>query len=297
MAWAPADALHAEVVRRSRIARALTIQQWSQINPDGDWAAEWQARLSRVLLIVASAQVAAAKAADTAAVAALWSLGWDGQTTNGLVPLSLAGWMEPDDSPYQVPLASALGVAPVVAARSAVGTLEQRLAAGANLLDSLTQAAVSHSGRMAVQVGAHGRTRNKLTFYEPGKACQRCAVLVGKSAGMHVDFKRHPRCDGVVVEIPSGKANPIEPLDLDNITDLTAAQQQAIADGADVNQVINAKSAVSSGRVRGSVLSDDGNHTRYGRRASRLTPKGIYNLAGGDREKALALLRANGYLR
>jgi hypothetical protein len=60
------------------------------------------------------------------------------------------------------------------------------------------------------------------------------------------------------------------------------ADQQAIAEGADLTFVTNMKGVTSAGARRS---------------AGRLTPDQIYRQARGDRDEAIRLLRSNGYLR
>ena len=116
-------------------------------------------------------------------------------------------------------------------------------------------------------------------------------------------------------------------------SDVTRAQAKAIEDGADIGQVINARRGTQivnfGGRLiqvttegttsrglafrvlsqRGTTTVDAGfadRITRAGRetrrvtqtvaRAPRLTPESIYRLAGNDRQEAIRLLKAHGYI-
>lgn len=89
---------------------------------------------------------------------------------------------------------------------------------------------------------------------------------------------------------------------------------QAIRDGADIYQVVNARRGMSAKGKRPFVSADSfyrrytkeglgkrsvwrqrgGKTDRYG--IGRLTPEGIYAIAGGDRGVAEHLLRSNGYI-
>lgn len=89
-----------------------------------------------------------------------------------------------------------------------------------------------------------------------------------------------------------------------------AGAAQAIRDGADLNQVVNAQRGAEyagisrDGTRRGQRrtgtttegTSRRGNYTRSGGTSPRLTPEEIYRRAGTDRAKALELLQQNGYL-
>ena len=86
----------------------------------------------------------------------------------------------------------------------------------------------------------------------------------------------------------------------EDVKDLNRWQKQALSEGADWSQVVNSTSGVQ--RSRGSsrsVLANNGLQTYYGTgrgRQAKLSPKGIYAAAGDNRELALELLRANGYI-
>ena len=75
----------------------------------------------------------------------------------------------------------------------------------------------------------------------------------------------------------------------------TKAGAQAIRDGADEAQVVNARRGMTTAQVGGErVLTTKAGATR-GR--IRLMPETIMQIAGGDRSKAIRLLRLHGYLR
>jgi len=155
-------------------------------------------------------------------------------------------------------------------------------------------------------------------------SCSRCAVLAGKFYKWNTGFQRHPRCD--CRHIPSTEAlasdlttNPdayfrsLSPAEQARI--FTNAGAQAIRDGADISQVVNARRGMSTmqfgGRkalvtsegtsargVAGSRLGDlrkvEGE--RYRRSGQpRLMPETIYDIAA-DRADAIRLLRLHGFI-
>lgn len=78
------------------------------------------------------------------------------------------------------------------------------------------------------------------------------------------------------------------------VTGLSTSDTEALDEGADLNQVVNARRGRSGmttteGATRGGLAGQ-----RLGGR-QRLTPDAIYRVAEG-RTEAVALLRANGYL-
>lgn len=142
-------------------------------------------------------------------------------------------------------------------------------------------------------------------------SCGRCVVLAGKFYRWNAGFQRHPMCDcrhlPVTVAAAEGLLtdpyvyfNALSREDQDRLFGKGPAQ--AIRDGADINQVVNASR-------KGSMFTADGGrrYTREGttrrglagKRAGKVlrpTPYQIYRDADGDRAKALAALYRFGYL-
>lgn len=150
-------------------------------------------------------------------------------------------------------------------------------------------------------------------------SCARCAILAGKRYYSETAFMRHPRCD--CQHLPASEEVAEDMLFnaeeyFDSLSPemqdkhFTKAGAEAIRNGADVNQVVNARrgmytTVTPSGRR---VLSRDrsGNYTTtegitrrgsYGRgsKSPRLMPEQIQERAG-DRDEYLSLLRRYGYL-
>lgn len=161
-------------------------------------------------------------------------------------------------------------------------------------------------------------------------SCSRCAVLAGKFFRWNAGFDRHPGCDCIHVPTRSAEAAASEGLLLDQsayFDSLSPAEQdrtftkagaQAIRDGADMGQVVNARRGMAPAQIGGrDVLLTTEGTTRRGlayrgltrgadtdvrtggryRRANRprLMPETIY-AAAPSREEALRLLRLHGYL-
>ena len=183
-------------------------------------------------------------------------------------------------------------------------------------------------------------------------SCSRCVVLAGRFYRWNIGFERHPGCDCVHVPTSSRGAAESEGLiqspgdyfdslpsaeqlarDYPELTvqmrrDLglysqedifTKAGAQAIRDGADINQVVNARRGMRTAQVYGrqAVITTEGTTRRgvayrsltrgrdtdirvpgerYARaRGPRLMPESIYANAT-SREDAIRLLRAHGYL-
>lgn len=142
-------------------------------------------------------------------------------------------------------------------------------------------------------------------------SCGRCAVLAGKFYRWNSGFERHPLCDcrhipttlagaNQILTDPDVYFNSLSPTEQDYY--FGKAQAQAIRDGADISQVVNA------GRTKGSMFTaDDGRrYTSEGTtkrgfargvagRVLRPTVWQIYRDAAGDQEVAKALLLKFGY--
>lgn len=160
-------------------------------------------------------------------------------------------------------------------------------AAFARLVASLVQDA----GRSAESVSVTARPRISFVRYLSPPSCARCAVLAGRVYRWSEGFLRHPNCDCVMLPTTVGQAPELitDPLDLveqGRVTGLSKADLQAVADGADLNQVVNVRQVSAGLREAGRVLA----------RRGRPTPEGIYRTAS-DRAEAVEMLRRFGYLR
>lgn len=121
-------------------------------------------------------------------------------------------------------------------------------------------------------------------------SCSDCVVLAGRFYKWSDGFDRHPACD--CTHVPAADADAAGPrvdpeaaLASGQVYGLTKAEVRALEEGADLGRIVNAH----RGKMR---TAKDGSR----RRGGKLTPETIYQRAGGDRDKALQLLRENGYL-
>lgn len=153
-------------------------------------------------------------------------------------------------------------------------------------------------------------------------SCYRCVALAGKLYRDLDGFPRHPLCDcehwPVASEAEAKAAglvlDPREAFDAGQMRGLSTADEQAIRDGADITQVVNARrgggrrpagmtntvSAEIFGRTVKATLEGTTSRGEWRRRHPdlpiRLRPESIYEHAR-DREDALRLLRLYGYLQ
>ena len=160
-----------------------------------------------------------------------------------------------------------------------------------------------------MQIAARPRV-GYVRMLEP-PSCSRCVILAGRFYRWNQGFLRHPRCD--CKHIPTMVTDQAEAFAKGLIDDpyevftrmseaeqnrvFTNAGAQAIRDGADMSQVVNARRGM---KYRGAFTSEGtskhgwaGQILRPGQK--RMTPETIYRL-NPNREQAVEALRAQGYI-
>jgi len=153
-------------------------------------------------------------------------------------------------------------------------------------------------------------------------SCSRCAILAGKTYRAQEAFRRHPGCDCRHIPMTEALAGDMTTDPYQYFNSLSAQDQdkyfkpsdaQAIRDGADIFQVVNARSGTYTSE--GGALATYYGTTKRGywggteslankvsgdryRRAVRvrLMPEEIYKRAKGNREQALRMLEDYGYV-
>lgn len=196
------------------------------------------------------------------------------------------------------------------------------LARGREVLQMSAATQVADAGRTAAGLDTFARPKVGYVRMLNPPSCSRCAVLAGRFYRNNEGFQRHPRCDCVHVPTTRTEAAESEGLVHDpyayfeslseSAQDKTfgKAQAQAIRDGADLFQVVNARRGMSyagvsaDGTRRGQKVASDFTREGTTRRAlwgganpkgKRLTPDAIY-AQGLPREATLDLLAKHGYL-
>jgi hypothetical protein len=322
---------HAVARRRTAAATVLsTVREWRGMTP-ADLSTSWTRAGPRITAIVTAGQRAAAGTASDYISAAVSAQDRAPDPAGAIDPGAFAGIAADGRD-----LASLLTL-PLITTKQAIGagaSPAEALARGERLLRMLADTEVADAGR-AADGAAITADRTVTTYVRvvSGSACGRCAVLAGRTYRAMQAFRRHPHCH--CQHVPSVRGVAPHLTDPRSFFDhLSAAQQdrsftvagaQAIRDGADIGQVVNARRGMnvigswSSGGVthRGTVAGSDlfGHQlattnegiTRrglYAQRAklagspkapARLTPEAIYRIAS-DREDAVRLLYRYGYL-
>jgi hypothetical protein len=306
---ASADAIavehHAEQVSLSNLAAYRTQALWMMVD-QANISDSWAALLPRAVQTVSAAQFLAASRANTYTRSVLEAQDIDPEGPS-ILPSSLAGVASDGRS-----LAGLLA-SPVYTALDAIkggASIDRAMAAGLNDAIMLASSSVTDAGRVADGIGiASRRTVTGYIRMTSGKCCSRCAVLAGRFYRWNSGFLRHPGC--ACIHIPAG-----ENVSGDKRTDpykyfdsLSRAEQdkrftkdgaQAIRDGADMNQVVNARRGMST-TAGGSKVTSEGTGKRgYFRSVGggsnlRMMPEEIYKRAN-TRDQAIQMLTQHGYI-
>lgn len=294
---------------------------WSTVDPAAI-AASWSAQLSKLLTVLAGAQLKAAESADSYIAAAAEAVGISAATDYAVDRAAFAG-VAADGRDLRTLLHE-----PVITSLSSIKsgrTAAEGLASGRASLSMIVRTEVADAGRNADQAAM--TSRRSVTGYVRvvvGKTCSRCVILAGRWYPVNAGFDRHPQCD--CIGLPAGQAHAArlvqDPAEV--YAGMTAsersragwskADQAAIAEGADLSQVTNIRREGALYVVGGKQATREGTTKRglYGgyeldpatgvlrpRRATgrpRLTPNQIFADAKDDRDTAIRLLQEYGYL-
>lgn len=221
----------------------------------------------------------------------------------------------------------------VITTKGAVGSglpVEDAWDLGMKALLLRVQTQVADAARSAVGLGIMARPRVGYVRMLNPPSCSRCVVLAGRFYGSNRAFLRHPGCDCRHIPARENSADDLRTDPRSYFDSLSAERQdeaftkagaEAIRDGADMAQIVNAARGMSTAQVYGHELAittegvtrrgvaydamrragyaQRDTDVRSGRyfqaRAPRLMPEAIYEIAE-DRADALRLLRLYGYL-
>lgn len=320
----PADEIARRHYERQQLlairTTAVAADVWSSID-SSSIASTWAVRVPGLVNTVSAMQRLAAGLSDGYVDDALAAAGTEVEASARIVPAAFAGVASDgrslDSLLVQPAITSLRGIA---AGLDVDAAMESGLAA----LTRIMATQVADAGRVADGVGVMTRPGVGYVRMLVPPSCSRCAVLAGRTYRASQAFQRHPRCD--CRHIPVAEA-AIDDLTVDSsryFDSLSKEQQdrifttdgaQAVRDGADLNQVVNARRGMASagtttegttrrgfagkrlgakGKQSGSRF---GNETKARARSTpRLMPEQIYRLADGRRDVALRLLRENGFI-
>lgn len=283
-----------------------------------DFDSSWRRTSTAVLAILAEGQSQMALRAGPYLNDVLDDLRIPDRPEGDLNPDSLVG-IASDGRPLETLAAQSVVTAKVRIREG--GTTAEGLAAGGAFLHLMAQLQVADAARVAVgigtasrkNVGGHVRVLNM-------PVCQRCAVLGGRFYRWSSGFDRHPQDDCTMMPTESAVFATHNDLLFDpkaayragQIKDITPAQAAAIEEGAELQDVVNAYRGMGTTATERVARKTDVGPTSVqpgmpdllaplanlprATGAGRLTPEGIYQLAGNDRDEAIRLLRREGYI-
>ncbi|HKS46341.1 MAG TPA: hypothetical protein VJT49_14770 [Amycolatopsis sp.] len=215
----------------------------------------WLGLLGRLLVVLVAAQRAAAQRSDAYLDAVLAEQGIQPDAAGAVAAATLSG-VASDGRPL-----GSLLWSPVVAARRAIAegaSAPRAKAHGWASLDMIVRTQVADAGRVADSVAMTARPG--IAGYERVvhlPACGRCIVLAGRLYRWSQGFERHPRCDCTMEPVTREQWREERPENtpgrlFEQMTleqrdkAFTRAGAQAISDGADLSQVVNARRGMST---------------------------------------------------
>jgi len=303
---------HQASIARSTVIR--TAVAWSTLDQN-DLSGSWSASVGPAMVRTLTAAQRLATVGASRYVAAAVGAQEGDPAAEGTVNSTAFAGMSADGRTL-----SGLLYVPVIRTKTAIGAglpVREALASGANELAMLVANEVADAGRNAAGV-AMTATRSVHGYVRmvSGSACSRCIILAGRHYRWHADFKRHPRCSCTSVPDIENRAGDISTDPHAFFDHLSPAQQdkrfgkadaQAIREGADINQVVNARRGLYETKVFGrDVQATFEGTTRRGAARRQMTAAGvrgprlsvaqIYADAAEDRDLAISLLRRYGYL-
>lgn len=285
--------------RLARAAAAAGLAQWGQVRP-GQLSRSWLDLLPRVVAIVQGAQLAAASSANwyVADVLELQgrSIGADGTVE----PSAFAG-IASDGRPLD-----SLLLNPVIAVKTAIAKgmrARRAMATGRAALELTIRTQVADAGRVADGVAVAVRPRTGYVRMVVGASCARCVILAGRFYRYSNGFARHPQCDCVHIPADEDTAgdfttDPRKAFDEGLVHGLSKADEQAVLDGADLAQVVNARQGMYVAGARKLTRTGTSRRGLAGRRlggAARLMPEQIYR-ESDSRDEAVRLLKQHGFI-
>lgn len=320
MSTPPASQDHQQQRAAQAATTAAAVRQvWSTIDPQ-HLEESWLARAALAASLIRSGQTASAKTSEP------WLTVEAGEGEGTVDPAAAVEAAGDLSVPLIYPLLIAMN-----RIRRGFSTALSILS-GAYFLEMVTRSLIADAGRIADMAGMIARPR-VVTYVRVVEmpACARCILLAGREYSFSEGFLRHPRCDCTMAPRRPGDtwelATPTSLYEAMNETQqrraFGAAGVQAINEGADMGQIVNARRGMTTAtRYRRTVQATTEGTTRrglYGRQrakfqkaagvrfgedtkgraratAVRLMPEEIYRLADGDRDHAIRLLKKNGYI-
>jgi hypothetical protein len=291
-----------QMQRLQALAVVAAADFWSEVSL-ADLSGSWAAQIALLTPILSGVQVKAAEAGASYGAATLADQGLYEAPEYFVNPGAFGGSASDGRSLEGLLYAAVPHTKTLIAGGMEPG---QALKQGGKFLTTITRTQVADAGRGAAGVDTATRRRVGYVRMLNPPSCSRCSILAGRFYRWNSGFDRHPRCDCVHVQTTAVAAaeteglvhDPYEyfrslsPEDQDRI--YTKAGAQAVRDGGDIFQVVNAR----RGMKPGGLVTTEGSSRRgnFGNtRGPRLTPEAIYG-KGMSRDQTLAELQRYGYI-
>lgn len=294
---------------------------WRDASPDRILTAMQGELGKQILNAVISGQLTVAQGAQAFVTSAMLAQGAALETLGRIVPGSLAG-IASDGRP----LATLLYLPAMYTATALQAGMrpEEASAYGLSRMAAMVATQVADTARTATQVAMTAEPRC-ISYVRVVKlpACDRCIILSGRQYSYSTGFKRHPKCDcGMEPLSDKDWRATATPDDLframspeERRKRFGVAGADAIEQGADIGQVVNARRGMTTtatgkkvtregttrrgigGKALDSGFQKYAGQGRYARaREARLMPEQILKQANGNRDLQVALLRKHGYI-
>lgn len=321
---------HQRQAALTAVVVASVRRAWRRMRPTGSWSEQWSTDVGpKATALVVAGQSALASESESYIATVLDELGIpSGSPTRLNLPnfVAVAG----DGRPVSTLLDQAV----VRAGQTFTRTQDaaEALESGQAFLDRVTASLLADAARAAESVAIAQRPWvDGFVRMLNLPSCSRCTILAGRFYLWNDGFERHPMCDcrhipameegerfGSLVTNPNTYFDSLSREEQDRI--FTKAGAEAIRDGADISQVVNARRGMTRAQVYGhDVLVTDEGTTRRGvayrrmggdrstdtrrkgeryfrTRTVRLMPEAIYEIATGDRTEAIRLLKLYGFI-
>jgi len=308
------------MLRLQAAALRLGRRAWRNVRAD-DLSGSWSYEVARFLPAMVAAQTDAAFAGATYVAESLDSMGSYVAPVAAVQYKSLAG-VASDGRPLESLLYS-----PVTGVKSLISqgvAPRDALAGGLKLLERNISTTLADTARTASGIDIAVRPQVGYVRMLNPPSCSRCTVLAGRYYKWNAGFQRHPKCDCIqqpakgvdaarsegLISDPYEYFNGLSEAEQDKA--FTKAGAQAIRDGADISQVVNARRGMYT--TQGGLVATREGVTKRGyfgaqqaefkkaqgskysqARTARVMPETIYQLAG-SREEALRMLKQYGYI-
>ncbi|MDQ0679076.1 hypothetical protein QFZ30_002458 [Arthrobacter pascens] len=293
---------HYKRMQRLRAVAVLAARRaWAGVD-SGDLSGSWQSMLPGLVGAVSLVQESGAVQGASYGAATLAAQGLYEAPQHFVNPEAFAGFASDGRSLQGLLYTAVPHTKGLIAGGMDVPTAVRK---GGRFLEMVTQTTVADSGRAAAGVDTATRKNVGYVRMLNPPSCSRCSILAGRFYRWNNGFNRHPKCDCVHVQTTATAAAETEGLIHDPyeyFKGLSAAEQdrtygkaeaQAIRDGSDIFQVVNANRGVKPG----GLVTTEGTtrHGNFGRNGPRLTPEAIYG-KGLSRADTLAELERYGYI-